>query len=192
MGIAGYKCHVLAQALLEGISLSQPQPKIPSELIRFLGKTYSAWHIAIPLLESHVMLFPMARAAITHFLSAPCDRASQPSGFLYVATAFLLHFSLSSTDALRKWLLMSVGGGILQETRCFDCLAELYGMLNEDDVLFGLWKRRGAANETRAALSCIQHGMLVRGQDFLEEAINKSQAGAYSGGEQPTSRRICA
>ena len=59
---------------------------------------------------------------------------------------------------------MSVGGGILQETRCFDCLAELYGMLNEDDVLFGLWKRRGAANETRAALSCIQHGMLVRGQ----------------------------
>ena len=66
-----------------------------------------------------------------------------------------------------------------QETRCFDCLAELYGMLNEDDVLFGLWKRRGAAQETRAALSCIQHGMLVRGQDFLEEAINKNQAGAY-------------
>ena len=38
--------------------MSQPQTKIPSELIRFLGKTYSAWHIAIPLLESHVMLFP--------------------------------------------------------------------------------------------------------------------------------------
>ena len=49
---------ICCQALLEGISLSQPQPKIPSELIRFLGKTYSAWHIAIPLLESHVMLFP--------------------------------------------------------------------------------------------------------------------------------------
>lgn len=75
----------------------------------------------------------------------------------------------------------------LQETRCFDCLAELYGMLNEDDVLFGLWKRRGAAAETRAALSCIQHGMLVRGQDFLEEAINKNQAGAYNspGGTAP-------
>ena len=46
------------QALLEGISLSQPQPKLPSELIKFLGKTYNAWHIAIPLLESHVVLFP--------------------------------------------------------------------------------------------------------------------------------------
>ena len=54
------QCFACLQALLEGISLSQPQPKIPSELIRFLGKTYSAWHIAIPLLESHVMLFPQA------------------------------------------------------------------------------------------------------------------------------------
>ncbi len=52
------------QALLEGISLSQPQPKIPSELIKFLGKTYNAWHIAIPLLESHVMLFPTVRPDI--------------------------------------------------------------------------------------------------------------------------------
>ncbi len=43
---------------MEGISLSQPQPKIPSELIKFLGKTFNAWHMAIPLLESHVMLFP--------------------------------------------------------------------------------------------------------------------------------------
>lgn len=46
------------QALLEGISLSQPQPKIPPELIKFLGKSFAAWHIAIPLLESHVIIFP--------------------------------------------------------------------------------------------------------------------------------------
>ena len=50
--------EIMLQALLEGISLSQPQPKLPSELIKFLGKTYNAWHIAIPLLESHVVLFP--------------------------------------------------------------------------------------------------------------------------------------
>ena len=79
----------------------------------------------------------------------------------------------------------------LQETRCFDCLAELYGMLNEDDVLFGLWKRRGAAQETRAALSCIQHGMLVRGQDFLEEAINQNQAGAYQSAGKELGIRTC-
>lgn len=49
------------QALLEGISLSQPQPKIPSELIKFLGKTFNCWHIALPLLETHIMLFPTVR-----------------------------------------------------------------------------------------------------------------------------------
>lgn len=48
----------VVQALLEGISLSQPQPKIPPELIKFLGKSFNAWHIAIPLLESHVIIFP--------------------------------------------------------------------------------------------------------------------------------------
>ena len=51
----------LQQALLEGISLSQPQPKIPSELIKFLGKSFNAWHCAIPLLESHVILFNNVR-----------------------------------------------------------------------------------------------------------------------------------
>lgn len=60
---------MLFQALLEGISLSQPQPKIPSELIKFLGKTYNAWHIAIPLLESHVMLFPTVRPSSNPLLS---------------------------------------------------------------------------------------------------------------------------
>eukprot|EP00879_Flechtneria_rotunda_P005042 GHRR01005319.1.p1 GENE.GHRR01005319.1~~GHRR01005319.1.p1 ORF type:complete len:3477 (+),score=1416.33 GHRR01005319.1:1112-11542(+) len=48
----------VVQALLEGISLSQPQPKIPPELIKYLGKAFNAWHIAIPLLESHVIIFP--------------------------------------------------------------------------------------------------------------------------------------
>ncbi len=54
----------VVQALLEGLSLSQPQPKLPSELIKFLGRTYNAWHIAISLLESHVMLFPQVSGNI--------------------------------------------------------------------------------------------------------------------------------
>ncbi|GFH20707.1 transformation transcription domain-associated, partial [Haematococcus lacustris] len=48
----------VVQAMLDGIAVSQPQPKIPPELIKFLGKTYNAWQIAIPLLESHVVMFP--------------------------------------------------------------------------------------------------------------------------------------
>ena len=60
------ECHLrqaqqrpnVMQALLESISLSLPQPKVPSELIRFIGRTYNTWHVAIPMLESHVNLFP--------------------------------------------------------------------------------------------------------------------------------------
>lgn len=47
----------VVQALLEGLQLSHPQPRMPSELIKFIGKTYNAWHISLALLESHVMLF---------------------------------------------------------------------------------------------------------------------------------------
>jgi transformation/transcription domain-associated protein len=46
------------QTLLASIGLCQPQPKVPSELIRFLGKTYCAWHNATWMLEQHVMIFP--------------------------------------------------------------------------------------------------------------------------------------
>lgn len=46
------------QALLDGIAVCQPQPKISPEIIKFLGKTYNAWQIAIPLLESHCVMFP--------------------------------------------------------------------------------------------------------------------------------------
>lgn len=35
-----------------------PQPKIPAELFRFLGRTFNAWHISATLLESHILLFP--------------------------------------------------------------------------------------------------------------------------------------
>ncbi|KAH7432383.1 hypothetical protein KP509_07G020000 [Ceratopteris richardii] len=115
----------VVQALLEGLSLSQPQPKIPSELIKFLGKKFNAWHIAISLLESHVILFP-------------------------------------------------------QETRCFDALAELYRSINEDDVRFGLWKRRPITLETRSGLSLVQHGFWQRAQDVFYQAMSKATQGGYN------------
>ncbi|KAE8655962.1 hypothetical protein F3Y22_tig00117012pilonHSYRG00107 [Hibiscus syriacus] len=42
----------VVQALLEGLQLSHPQPRMPSELIKYIRKTYNAWHIALALLEN--------------------------------------------------------------------------------------------------------------------------------------------
>ncbi|KAI4314757.1 hypothetical protein L6164_027634 [Bauhinia variegata] len=113
------------QALLEGLQLSHPQPRMPSELIKYIGKTYNAWHIALALLESHVMLFT-------------------------------------------------------NETKCSESLAELYRLLNEEDMRCGLWKKRSITAETRAGISLVQHGYWQRAQSLFFQAMVKATQGTYN------------
>ncbi|KDP46748.1 hypothetical protein JCGZ_06536 [Jatropha curcas] len=115
----------VVQALLEGLQLSHPQPRMPSELIKYIGKTYNAWHIALALLESHVMLF-------------------------------------------------------MNETKCSESLAELYRLLNEEDMRCGLWKKRSITAETRAGLSLVQHGYWQRAQSLFYQAMVKATQGTYN------------
>ncbi|XP_075498359.1 LOW QUALITY PROTEIN: SAGA complex/NuA4 acetyltransferase complex subunit TRA1-like [Primulina tabacum] len=115
----------VVQALLEGLQLSHPQPRMPSELIKYIGKTYNAWHIALGLLESHVMLF-------------------------------------------------------LNETKCSESLAELYRLLNEEDMRYGLWKKRSITSETRSGLSLVQNGYWQQAQSLFYQAMVKATQGTYS------------
>ncbi|XP_051127175.1 transcription-associated protein 1-like isoform X2 [Andrographis paniculata] len=115
----------VVQALLEGLQLSHPQPRMPSELIKYIGKTYNAWHIALGLLESHVMLF-------------------------------------------------------LNDTKCSESLAELYRLLNEEDMRCGLWMKRSVTAETRAGLSLVQHGYWQRAQSLFYQAMVKATQGTYN------------
>lgn len=115
----------VVQALLEGLQLSHPQPRMPSELIKYIGKTYNAWHIALALLESHVMLFP-------------------------------------------------------NDSKCCESLAELYRLLNEEDMRCGLWKKRSITAETRAGLSLVQHGYWHRAQSLFYQAMVKATQGTYN------------
>ena len=80
--------------------MRSPQPKLPSQLISFLGKNYNAWHIATSMLENHVMLFP-------------------------------------------------------HETSCYEALDDLCCMLNEEDLCYGLWKKKLITTEMRAGLSLV-------------------------------------
>jgi len=115
----------VVQALLEGLHLSHPQPRMPSELIKYIGKTYNAWHISLSLLESHVMLF-------------------------------------------------------MNEAKCSESLAELYRLLNEEDMRCGLWKKRSITAETRAGLSLVQHGYWQRAQSLFYQAMIKATQGTYN------------
>lgn len=70
----------------------------------------------------------------------------------------------------------------VQETRCFDALAELYSDLSEEDILYGLWKRRCIHEATRAGLSLVQHGYLEQAQDvFLDSMKIDTKAPAPNG-----------
>ena len=69
---------------------------------------------------------------------------------------------------------------MMQETRCFDAVVELYTGLGEEDILAGLWKRRCIADETRCGMAALQHGLLTRAQDVFLDAQARATNGSYS------------
>ncbi|XP_078446328.1 phosphatidylinositol 3- and 4-kinase family protein with FAT domain-containing protein isoform X2 [Wolffia australiana] len=115
----------VVQALIEGLHLSHPQPRMPSDLIKYIGKTYNSWSISLSLLENHVMWFT-------------------------------------------------------NDTKCCESLAELYRLLNEEDMRCGLWKKRSITAETRAGLSLVQHGYWQQAQDLFYQAMIKATQGTYN------------
>ncbi|GAA5967961.1 hypothetical protein JCM21900_003879 [Sporobolomyces salmonicolor] len=58
-----------------------------------------------------------------------------------------------------------------------DALTELYAELSEDDLLYGLWRRRAAYNETNAALSWEQIGEWGQAQVLHESAQITARSG---------------
>nr|KAJ3422805.1 hypothetical protein HK105_006243 [Polyrhizophydium stewartii] len=45
----------VVQALLQGVCRCTPPVQLPSQLVRHLGKTYNAWHIALELLQNSML-----------------------------------------------------------------------------------------------------------------------------------------
>ena len=59
----------------------------------------------------------------------------------------------------------------------------MYAELGEEDVLYGLWKRRCVTEDTRLALGQLQHGFLEEAQNTLLDALAKD----WKAGEAHTS-----
>lgn len=58
-----------------------------------------------------------------------------------------------------------------------DALAELYAGISEEDLFYGLWRRRCQYLETNAALSFEQNGMWDRAQQMYDQAQIKARTG---------------
>ncbi|RKP22048.1 hypothetical protein ROZALSC1DRAFT_26560 [Rozella allomycis CSF55] len=58
-----------------------------------------------------------------------------------------------------------------------DVLSSLYNTLSENDMFYGLWRRRSIYTETNVALSFEQFGMWKQAQEMYESVQNKARAG---------------
>lgn len=118
----------IVQSLLEGVFASSPVIVLPPFVVKYLGKTFDAWHTAIELMDHSLSLEP-----------------------------------IRSDETLKD------------NTR--DGLAELYADLCEDDLFYGLWRRRSIYAETNAALSYEQNGMWPQAEVMYETAQIKARTG---------------
>lgn len=65
----------------------------------------------------------------------------------------------------------------LDQQRTLDSLAEMYSTLNEEDMLYGLWRRRCVYSETNMTVSCEQCGMWQQAQHMYENIQIKARGG---------------
>lgn len=117
----------VVQALLEGIHACSPPMNLPAHLLKYLAKTFGAWHVALEHLQK----------------------------------------SLESTRDDDGVGLDSV----------YDALAEVYAELAEEDMFYGLWRRRSLHNETNVAVTYEQNGMWPEAQISYEQAMIKARNG---------------
>ncbi|KAN0059794.1 transcription-associated protein 1 [Thecaphora frezii] len=120
----------VVQTLLEGALACKPQLELPPHVLKYLGKSFNAWHIAIELLQSLLRSLPR------------------------------------HDDAIRE--------------AAQDALAELFAELSEDDMFYGLWRRRCVYAETNAAISYEQIGMWSQAQAMYENAQIKGRSGVLN------------
>ncbi|KAI9063246.1 atypical/PIKK/TRRAP protein kinase [Trametes sanguinea] len=113
--------------LLAGIQACSSPMTLPPHLVKYLAKTFGAWHIAAEMLES-------------------------------------------SLTYVRE-------DEIVVRDTIYDALAELYAELAEEDVFYGLWRRRSLYAETNAAVAFEQAGMWEQASNMYELAQNRTRSG---------------
>jgi transformation/transcription domain-associated protein len=118
----------IIQTLLAGIHACSPPMTLPPHLVKYLAKTFGAWHVALEILG----------ASLEHL------KDDEPTIRDYV----------------------------------YDSLADVYAELAEDDMFYGLWRRRCLHQETNIAIAFEQNGMWEQGSHAYESAQSRSRAGA--------------
>ena len=118
----------IIQTLLCGIHACSPPMTLPPHLVKFLAKTFGAWHVSLEI------------------LAASFDQVKEDE------------------PTVRDYI--------------YDSLADVYAELAEDDMFYGLWRRRCLHQETNSAVAFEQNGMWDQALIAYETAQSKARIGA--------------
>ncbi|KAI0320805.1 FAT domain-containing protein [Amylostereum chailletii] len=116
----------VVQTLLTSINVCSPTVTLPPHLIKYLSKTFGAWHAGLEILQS-------------------------------------MNRTLEDDPAVRDTVP--------------DALSELYAELSEDDLFYGVWRRRCLHIETNMGIAFEQNGMWEQAATVYEHAQTASRAG---------------
>ncbi|KAJ7590989.1 hypothetical protein C8J56DRAFT_1135339 [Mycena floridula] len=119
------------QTLLTGILACSPPMILPPHLVKYLAKTFGAWHVAMEILAN-------------------------------------------SLENMKEDDAASV------QDHIYDSLADVYAELHEEDVFYGVWRRRCLHQDTNVALAFEQNGMWDLASTAYETAQSKSRAGTIA------------
>lgn len=117
----------VVQTLLTGVQGCSPPLVLPPHLVKYLAKTFGAWHIALEILGSSLELVKDDEANIQDYV--------------------------------------------------YDSLADVYAELADEDMFYGVWRRRCLHQETNIALAFEQHGFWEQASAAYENAQSKARAG---------------
>ncbi|KAG5221804.1 Transcription-associated protein [Salix suchowensis] len=114
------------QTLLTSIHSCVPPMTLPPHLVKYLAKTYGAWHISLELLTAS------------------------------------LDYIKEDEVTIRDYV--------------YDSLADVYAELAEEDLFYGLWRRRSVHVDTNIALAFEQNGMWEQASLAYESAQTKARS----------------
>ncbi|KAF9057606.1 hypothetical protein BJ165DRAFT_1520972 [Panaeolus papilionaceus] len=117
----------IVQTLLTGIHACSPPMTLPPHLVKYLAKTFCAWHIGLEILEA--------------------------------SSENIKEDELTISDYIH------------------DSLADVYAELAEEDLFYGLWRRRSIRAETNIGLAFEQAGMWEQALNSYETAMNRVRTG---------------
>ncbi|KAH9482694.1 Transcription-associated protein 1 [Psilocybe cubensis] len=117
----------VVQTLLTGIHACSTPMTLPPHLVKYLAKTYGAWHIGLEILEKSL--------------------------------DYTKDDDLTITDHI------------------YDSLADVYAELAEEDMFYGLWRKRSIRIETNIGLAFEQAGMWEQAAQTYELAQSRVRAG---------------